>query len=190
MDIRQVRRFRYFRWMQGLAQKRRRMTLATRQLQANSFPIAEACACRERLSTSIFQGRKADVHKTLISASKVHSKGHVVVVNSNGGHIIPYTSMLARKIQQLVQKEIVKELGAIHLYLENGTHIGYTKIQQHVRTRSAQELCSMHATQQSEGPSAPSEEVSLMSSVGKAHTCLPAKSPQTKLQIRRVSCSS
>ena len=35
------------------------------------------------------QGRKADVHKTLISACKVHSEGHVAVVNSNGGFIIP-----------------------------------------------------------------------------------------------------
>ena len=91
-----------------------------------------------------FQGKKADVHKTLISASKVHSKGHDAVVDSNGGYIVPYNSMLARKIQQLVQKEIVKELGAIRLYLENGTYIGYTKIQQRVNTRSNKALCSMH----------------------------------------------
>ena len=96
-----------------------------------------------------FQGRKADVHKTLISASKVHSKGHVAVVGSNGGYIIPHNSTLARKVQQSVQNEIVNELGAIRLYLENGTYIGYTKIQQQVRTRSDQELCSMHAKQQS-----------------------------------------
>ena len=32
----------------------------------------------------IFQIRKADVHKTLISARKAHSKGHVAVVDSNG----------------------------------------------------------------------------------------------------------
>ena len=51
-----------------------------------------------------FQGRKADVHKTLISAGKVHSQGHVAVVGSKGGYI----STLARKIQQLVQREIVK----------------------------------------------------------------------------------
>ena len=67
-----------------------------------------------------FHGRKADVHKTLISASKVHSKGHVAVVDSNGGYIILYNSTLARKIQQLGQKEIVNEF-AIRLYLENGT---------------------------------------------------------------------
>ena len=45
-----------------------------------------------------FQGRKADVRKTLISASKVHSKGHVAVVDLNGGYIISYKSTPARKI--------------------------------------------------------------------------------------------
>ena len=50
----------------------------------------------------------------------------------------------------ILQNEIVNERGAIRLYLENDTYIGYTKIQQHVRTRSDQELCSMHAKQQSE----------------------------------------
>ena len=65
-------------------------------------------------------------------------QGHVAVVDSNGGSITPDNSTLARKIQQLVQKEIVKELGAIRLYLENGTYIGYTKIQQRGSTRSNQ----------------------------------------------------
>ena len=107
-----------------------------------------------------FQGWKVDVHKTLISASKVHSKSHVAVVDSNGGCIIPYNSTLARKIQQLVQKEIVKESGAIRLYLEHGTYLGYTKIQRNGSTRSNQELCSMHTKQQSGGPSALSKGVS------------------------------
>ena len=40
----QVRRFRHFRWMQGLALKRRRMTVTARQLQVNSFPTVEASA--------------------------------------------------------------------------------------------------------------------------------------------------
>ena len=62
-----------------------------------------------------FQGWKADVHKTLISASEVHSKRHVAVVDSNEGYIILYNSTLARMIQELVQKELVNELGAIRL---------------------------------------------------------------------------
>ena len=63
-----------------------------------------------------FQGRKADVHKTLISASIVHSKGHVAVVDSNGGYIIPpCNSTLASKIQQFVQNETGNEPGAIRL---------------------------------------------------------------------------
>ena len=74
-----------------------------------------------------FQGGKADVHKTLTSVSKVHSKDRVAVVDSNGCYIILFNSTLARKIQQLVQKEIVKELGAIHLFLVSDTYIEYTK---------------------------------------------------------------
>ena len=96
-----------------------------------------------------FQGRKAHVHKTLISANKVHRKGHAAVVDSNGGCIILHNGVLARKIQQYVLNEIVNEPGAVRLCLENGTYIGYTKIQQLVRTQSDQELCSMHAKQQS-----------------------------------------
>ena len=46
---------------------------------------------------------------------------------------------------------IVNELVTVRLYLENGTYIGYTEIQQHVRTRSEQELCSVLARQQSGG---------------------------------------
>ena len=118
-----------------LRRKRRRMTAAARQLQGG---LAQG--------TTEYKG---DVHKTLISASKVHSKGHVAVVDSNGGYNILSNSTLARKIQQLVQREIVKEPGAVALYLENCTHIGYTKIQQHGSTRSKQELYLMHGKQQS-----------------------------------------
>ena len=134
-----------------------------------------------------FQGRKADVHKTLIGASKVHCKGHVAVVDSNGGYIILYNSMLARKIQQVVQNEIVNEPGAIRLYLENGTYIGCTKIQQQGSTRSNQELCSKRANQQSgRCRHARRVEVSPMASVGTAHSCPSAQSPETKLQIMPV----
>ena len=80
------------------------------------------------------QGRKADDQKILISANKNHREDDVAVVDSNGGDIIPFNSTFARNIQQFV-------LGAIRLYLENGTCIGYTKIQQHVCARSDQELC-------------------------------------------------
>ena len=73
-----------------------------------------------------FQGRKADVHKTLISASKVHSKGDVAVVDSNGGYIIRYNGMLARKIQQPVDKETDKELGT--KIQQNGRHTKQSRI--------------------------------------------------------------
>ena len=127
-----------------------------------------------------FQGRKADVHKTLISASKVHRKGHDPVVDSNGGCIILHNSVFASKIQQFVLNEIVNEPSAVRLYLENGTYIGYTKTQQLVRTRSHQELCSMHAKQQSGGFRPSRWGASPMASVGMAHSCFPAQSPETK----------
>ena len=110
-----------------------------------------------------FQGRKADVHKNLISASKVH----------NGGYIITCNSILARKTQQFVQKEIVNEPGAIRLYPENGTYIEYTKILQHVSTSETT----------AGGASA---TLSGSKSEGKAYSCLPAQSPETKLQITSI----
>ena len=60
-----------------------------------------------------FQGRKTDVHKTLISASKAHSNGHLANVDSNGGFLIPYNSAFARKIYQFVHNVMVNEPGAI-----------------------------------------------------------------------------
>ena len=130
-----------------------------------------------------FQGKKADVHKTLISASNVHSQGHVAVVDSNVDSIIPNNSTLARKIQQLVQKGIVNEPGAVRPYLENDTHIGYTEnpaTREHAkRSRVVLDACETTVGR----PSALSEEASPVGSVGKAHSCLPAQSPETKLQI-------
>ena len=131
----------HFRWMKRLARKRRRMNVATKT--ASSELISDLGGLRVQGTTEYgygvtFQARNADVHKkTLMSASKVHSKGHVAVANSSGGYIIPYNSAVARKFQQFVRNEIVNETGALRLY-QNGTHIGYIKIQQHVRTRSDQ----------------------------------------------------
>ena len=87
-----------------------------------------------------FQG-KADVHKTLISANVVHNKSMLQLQICDIFHIS-------------FKNETVNDPGAIRLHLENGTYIGYTKIQQHVRTRSDQELCSMHAEQHLRRPSA------------------------------------
>ena len=115
-----------------------------------------------------FQGRKADVHKTLISASNVHSKGHVAVVDADGGYIIPYNSSLnnsfrRRRSMNLVQYVCIQRMASTS---------GYTKIQQHVSTRSNQQLCSMRAKN--------TRGVSPMDS------CPPAQSPEMKLQIMPI----
>ena len=137
-----------------------------------------------------FYGKKADVHKTLISANKVHRKGHAAVVDLNGGCIILHNSVFARKIQQFVLNEIVSEPGAVRLCLENGTYVGYTKTQQPVRTRSDQELRSMHAKQHSGGFRPPRWGAGPMASVGMAHSCPPAQLPETQLRLRQEPCSS
>ena len=128
---------------QGRRRKKRRTSQAREQarwnrenkLQCGDFGTSAGCRNWHGNDGVSFQGRKAHVHKTLISASKVHSEGRVAVLDSNVGQIIPKNNTLARKIQQLVQEEIVRELFAIRWYLENGTYIGYTKIQQQRSTR-------------------------------------------------------
>ena len=73
---------RHFRWMQGLARYRRRTTVATGQHPDRGGLRVQGAA--EYGYGVAFQGRKADVHKTLISC-KVHSGGHVPVKASTGG---------------------------------------------------------------------------------------------------------
>ena len=105
--VKQARRFRHFLWMQGLARKTHANDCSHKT--ASGELISDRGGLRVQGTTDYgygvtFQSRKADVHKTLISASKVRRKGHVAVVDSNGGYIVPYNSMLARKIQQLVHR--------------------------------------------------------------------------------------
>ena len=70
-----------------------------------------------RLDARIGKTASGELNERLSTGmEKVHSKGHVAFVDWNGGYIIPYISTLARKIQQLVQREIVKEPGAIRLF--------------------------------------------------------------------------
>ena len=124
-----------------------------------------------------FRCRKADVHKTLISASKVHSKGHVAVVDSEEGYIFLHNSTHAIKIQQFVQNEIVNELGSIRLYLESGAYIGYTKILQHAHMKRSTIVFDACETIVGRS-SALSVGVGPMASVDQADSCLPAETLQ------------
>ena len=121
----QVRRIRHFRWMQALARKRRRMTV-------NSLTIVEACAW--------YGVRKVDVHKNSDQREQSSQQGPRCSCRLEWRLHHPLQQHASRNIQQLVQNETVKELGALSLYSENGTYIGHTKIQQHGSTRSDQEL--------------------------------------------------
>ena len=78
------------------------------------------------------------------------------------------------------------KLGVIRLYLWNDTCIGYTETQQHVHTKRTTIVFNACRTTVGKRPSAPSEWVSPMASVGKAYSCPPAQSPETKLQIMLV----
>ena len=49
------------------------------------------------MGVKTFPGRKADVHKTLTSASKVQSEGHVAVVDSKGGYIHPFQQLTCKR---------------------------------------------------------------------------------------------
>ena len=136
-----------------------------------------------------FPGRKADVHKTLVSSSKVHSKGHVAVVISNGG-----TSSLTTAHMQDIFNNAFKEKSSMNLeqyvcILRTAPTSDTPKSSNKCKTRNNQEVCSVHARQQSGGFRCPQREYP-MASVGEAHSFLPTQSLVTKLQIRRVSCSS
>lgn len=76
----------------------------------------------------VLEGRKADVHKPLVSAGMVAKKGHVVVLDNDGGYILPRGGKLTQRIQQLIRAEVWKEKLAVPLYKENGTYVGYMKV--------------------------------------------------------------
>ena len=111
----------HFHWKRRWVCNRKRTVQTTKLFQENSSLTVVATEYGYGVT---FRGREADAHKALISAIKVRNEGHVAVVDSQGGYIIPCSSALARK---------------------NGTHIGYTKIKKLVQTRNNQQLCSMHA---------------------------------------------
>ena len=92
----------------------------------------------------------------------------MLVVDSNGGYIITDKSRLARKIQQLVQTETVKEFGTVRLYLEHGTFQN-PATQEHTK-RSSIVLNARETTVG--GASVLSVGVSPMASVGEVHSCL------------------
>ncbi len=70
-------------------------------------------------------GRKADVHKVLLSAGRVHSKGHVGYLNGAGGWVIPGGTALAKEMEDLIRKHARRTPGSIALYQERGTYVGY-----------------------------------------------------------------
>ena len=88
-------------------------------------------------------GRRADVHKILVSAGRTHAKGHVAFLSKDGGWILPSTSNLTKKIEQIIEDHARKQKGAVPLYQEKGTYVGYVKVEPEVMRMQAapQALC-------------------------------------------------
>ena len=73
-------------------------------------------------------GRRADVHKVLVAAGQVHTRGHITILEKGGGYIIPGESDLAKKIKRLVSNEIDHVVGVLPIYEEKGTYAGYVQV--------------------------------------------------------------
>ena len=93
------------------------------------------------------EGRKADVHKTLVSAGLVAKKGHVTVLDNDGGYILPRGGRLTQRIQQLIRAEVRKEKLAVPLYKEHGTYVGYLKVpMEHMQMDTSSALAGSSAS--------------------------------------------
>ena len=80
--------------------------------------LENGCACS-------LKGHVTDVHKPLMSASRMAVKDDLIsVVHSLGGHLIPKTSTLAQKIRELVNQELRRDPSQefSRLYLEDGVY--------------------------------------------------------------------
>jgi len=73
-------------------------------------------------------GRCAAVHKPLVSASRVHNKGHATWLEKGGGYILPGNGRLMKRIREMIAREISQETGAIPLWEEQGTYVGYVRL--------------------------------------------------------------
>ena len=82
----------------------------------------------ENGSKMALHGRRSGVHKPLVAASQVQKKGHLTVLDGDGGCILPRASPLARKVRALLRTEVKKEVFAVPLYVEKGVYTGYIKL--------------------------------------------------------------
>ena len=74
-------------------------------------------------------GEFTDVHKVLVSASAVHRKGHLTVLEQGGGYIIDENTPAGRELKE-AYKKICRKHGTkemIPLYEENGVYNFYLK---------------------------------------------------------------
>ena len=99
-------------------------------------------------------GRRTDVHKVLLSAGKVHAKGHLAVLGKGGGYIVPAGSDLAGLLREVVAQHACRTPGVVPLHEERGTYVGYMKVESdaggpapaqkgRVRQQSSRSLCPL-----------------------------------------------
>lgn len=83
----------------------------------------------ERGDLARLTGRIADVHKTLVSASKSASLGQNGWITKHGGWLIPDGSAISHKIKKLLDREAAKsDHRMIPMYEENGVYNFYVKL--------------------------------------------------------------
>ena len=72
------------------------------------------------------KGRKANIHKALVSAGAVHRTGRCTWLEKRGGWIMKEDGYLANQIKQLIRRYIDDGgKDVIPLYEENGVYTGY-----------------------------------------------------------------
>ena len=74
-------------------------------------------------------GRRAGVHKPLVSASRWGKKGMFMMMDGHGGTVIDDGSRLAQKIKKLIKEEFDRnpKEELVRLYLENGVYNFYVQ---------------------------------------------------------------
>ena len=82
----------------------------------------------------------ADVHKILVSAAKLHEKGHTSWLGPGGGEIIPLNHPVSKAMITAYHKAVDEfdKMGIIPVYEENGvynfylTRSGWSRVLKHL----------------------------------------------------------
>ena len=79
-----------------------------------------------------FTASVADVHKPLISAGQLLAKGHIAIMDGDGGLIVPESTAFGKEMRAAYERLLAKygTSGAITLYKERGVYNYYLKMKE------------------------------------------------------------